>query len=124
LQVKLLRVLQENQVRLVGSTEAKKIDGRVISATHRDLQEVIGQGRFHEDLYYRLNVVNIKLPTLNERREDIPLLVPYFLQQISRESDQERKVYALEAVEILVTAEWPGNVRAQPRGSNGDSQHK
>ena len=92
MQVKLLRVLQENQVRLVGSTEAKKIDVRVISATHRDLQEVMGQGRFREDLYYRLNVVNIKLPTLNERREDIPLLVPYFLQQISRESDQERKV--------------------------------
>ena len=111
LQVKLLRVLQESQVRPVGSTEAKKIDVRVISATHRDLQELMGQGRFREDLYYRLNVVNIKLPTLDDRREDIPLLVAHFLQEISRELDQERKVYAPEAVEMLVTAEWPGNIR-------------
>ena len=111
LQVKLLRVLQENQVRPVGSTEAKNIDVRVISATHRDLQELMTQGRFREDLYYRLNVVNIKLPTLDQRREDIPLLVAHFLQQIAAEADQERKVYAPEAVEMLVTAEWPGNVR-------------
>ncbi len=111
LQVKLLRVLQESQVRPVGSIEAQDIDVRVISATHRDLQELMGLGRFREDLYYRLNVVNIKLPTLDDRREDIPLLVAHFLQQISRESDLERKVYAPEAVEMLVTAEWPGNVR-------------
>lgn len=111
LQVKLLRVLQESQVRPVGSTEARQIDVRVISATHRNLQDLMGQGRFREDLYYRLNVVNIKLPTMDDRREDIPLLVAHFLQQISRESDQERKVYAPEAVEMLVTAEWPGNVR-------------
>ena len=111
LQVKLLRVLQENQVRPVGSTEAKRIDVRVISATHRDLQDLMKQGRFREDLYYRLNVVNIKLPTLDERREDIPLLVAHFLQHIAEEADQERKVYAPEAVEMLVTAEWPGNIR-------------
>ena len=111
LQVKLLRVLQESQVRPVGSTEAREIDVRVISATHRDLQELMTQGRFREDLYYRLNVVNIKLPTLDERREDIPLLVAHFLQEIAKEADQERKVYAPEAVEMLVTAEWPGNVR-------------
>ena len=111
LQVKLLRVLQENQVRPVGSTEAKHIDVRVISATHRDLQELMTQGRFREDLYYRLNVVNIRLPTLDQRREDIPLLVAHFLQQIAKEADQERKVYAPEAVEMLVTAEWPGNIR-------------
>jgi len=111
LQVKLLRVLQENQIRPVGSTEAVHIDVRVISATHRDLQELMAEGTFREDLYYRLNVVNIKLPTMDDRREDIPLLVAHFLQQISRESDQERKVYAPEAVEMLVTAEWPGNVR-------------
>jgi two-component system response regulator GlrR len=111
LQVKLLRVLQENQVRPVGSTEAKNIDVRVISATHRDLKELMTQGRFREDLYYRLNVVNIKLPTLDQRREDIPLLVAHFLQQIAAEADQERKVCAPEAVEMLVTAEWPGNIR-------------
>jgi two-component system response regulator GlrR len=99
LQVKLLRVLQEHQVRPVGSTD------------HRDLQELMGEGRFREDLYYRLNVVNIKIPTLDQRREDIPLLVAHFLQQIAREAGQERKVYAPEAVEMLVTAEWPGNIR-------------
>jgi two-component system response regulator GlrR len=111
LQVKLLRVLQENQVRPVGSTEAIDVDVRVISATHRDLQDLMRQGRFREDLYYRLNVVNIHLPALDERREDIPLLVAHFLQSIAREAGQERKVYAPEAVEMLVTAEWPGNIR-------------
>ena len=111
LQVKLLRVLQEHQVRPVGSTEALQTDVRVISATHRDLQEMMREGTFREDLYYRLNVVNIDLPGLDERREDIPLLVSHFLQQIAKEGDQERKVYAPEAVELLVTAEWPGNIR-------------
>jgi len=111
LQVKLLRVLQEHQVRPVGSTDAVQVDVRVISATHRDLQEMMRQGRFREDLYYRLNVVHIDIPVLDERREDIPLLVSHFLQQIAAEADQERKVYAPEAVELLVTAEWPGNIR-------------
>jgi two-component system response regulator GlrR len=111
LQVKLLRVLQESQVRPVGSTDARDVDVRVISATHRDLQELMGQSRFREDLYYRLNVVNIKIPTLDDRREDIPLLVAHFLQVIAREAGQERKVHAPEAVEMLVTAEWPGNIR-------------
>ena len=111
LQVKLLRVLQEHQVRPVGSTEAIHVDVRVISATHRDLQTMMREGGFREDLYYRLNVVNIGLPMLDQRREDIPLLVSHFLQQISSEAGQERKVYAPEAVELLVTAEWPGNIR-------------
>ena len=111
LQVKLLRVLQENQVRPVGSAEAIKVDVRVISATHRDLQDMMRTGNFREDLFYRLNVVNVVLPTLDERREDIPLLVSHFLQQIAKEAGQERKVYAPEAVELLVEAEWPGNVR-------------
>jgi len=111
LQVKLLRVLQEHQVRPVGSTEALQVDVRVISATHRDLQLLLSDGRFREDLFYRLNVVNIKIPTLDDRREDIPLLVASFLQIIAQEAEQERKVYAPEAVEMLVTAEWPGNIR-------------
>jgi two-component system response regulator GlrR len=111
LQVKLLRVLQENQVRPVGSTSVVEIDVRVISATHRDLLLMMREGEFREDLYYRLNVVNINIPVLDERREDIPLLVSHFLIQIAREADQERKVYAPEAVELLVTAEWPGNIR-------------
>src|SRR5690606_31374001 len=111
LQVKLLRVLQEQQVRPVGSTEAIKIDVRVLSATHRDLMDMLRQGRFREDLYYRLNVVNIHIPPLDKRREDIPRLGAHFLQEIARESGQERKVYAPEAVELLVSAEWPGNIR-------------
>ena len=111
LQVKLLRVLQEHQVRPVGSTKAIDIDVRIISATHRNLQEMMRTGEFREDLYYRLNVVQIGLPALDDRREDIPLLVSHFLQEIAQEADQERKVYAPEAVELLVAAEWPGNIR-------------
>ncbi len=111
LQVKLLRVLQENQVRPVGSTKALHVDVRIISSTHRNLQNLMQESRFREDLYYRLNVVNIQLPKLDDRREDIPLLMANFLQVIGNEADQERKVYAPEAVEMLVTAEWPGNIR-------------
>ena len=111
LQVKLLRVLQENQVRPVGSTKALQIDVRIISSTHRNLQNLMKESRFREDLYYRLNVVKIQLPVLDDRREDIPLLVANFLQVIGNEAGQERKVYAPEAVEMLVTAEWPGNIR-------------
>src|SRR4029079_6445005 len=111
LQVKLLRVLQEEQVRPVGSTEAIKVNTRVISATHQDLKDLMIKGAFREDLYYRLNVVNIPLPPLRERREDIPLLVEHCLVQISAEAGNERKVYAPEAVELLVASHWPGNVR-------------
>jgi two-component system response regulator GlrR len=111
LQVKLLRVLQEHQIRPVGSTEAIPVDVRVVSATHRDLQQMMREGNFREDLYYRLNVVHISLPVLDDRRDDIPLLVAHFLRQVAAEGEQERKVYAPEAVELLVTAEWPGNIR-------------
>ena len=110
LQVKLLRVLQENQVRPVGSTDAIPVNVRVISATHRDLQQLLTNGSFREDLFYRLNVVHIEMPPLAKRREDIPLLVAHFLEQITRESGT-RKIYAPEAVELLATAEWPGNIR-------------
>jgi two-component system response regulator GlrR len=110
LQVKLLRVLQENQIRPVGSTEAIPVNVRVISATHRDLTQLMVSGQFREDLYYRLNVVHIDVPPLAKRREDIPLLVAHFLEQLARESGQ-RKIYAPEAVELLATAEWPGNIR-------------
>jgi two-component system response regulator GlrR len=111
LQVKLLRVLQENQVRPVGSTEATTVNVRIISATHRDLKQLIMGGHFREDLYYRLNVVHIEMPPLHKRREDIPLLVSHFLEKIAQETGQQRHIYAPEAVEVLVSAEWPGNVR-------------
>ena len=86
LQVKLLRVLQENQVRPVGSTEAMTVNVRIISATHRDLKQLIMGGHFREDLYYRLNVVHIEMPSLNKRREDVPLLVSHFLEKIGRKA--------------------------------------
>ncbi len=110
LQVKLLRVLQENSIRPIGATDAIPVNVRVISATHRDLQQLMMSGQFREDLYYRLNVVHIEMPALNRRREDIPLLVSHFLAQISNESGV-RKIYAPEAVELLATADWPGNIR-------------
>jgi two-component system response regulator GlrR len=110
LQVKLLRVLQENQIRPVGGKESVPINVRVISATHRDLHQMMIGGQFREDLYYRLNVVHIEMPSLGRRREDIPLLVARFLEQIAKESGQ-RKIYAPEALELLATAEWPGNIR-------------
>jgi two-component system, NtrC family, response regulator GlrR len=110
LQVKLLRVLQENNIRPIGSTDAIAVNVRVVSATHRDLQQLMMSGQFREDLYYRLNVVHIEMPPLNRRREDIPLLVSHFLAQISNESGV-RKIYAPEAVELLATADWPGNIR-------------
>jgi two-component system response regulator GlrR len=86
------------------------INVRIISATHRDLHQLMIGGQFREDLYYRLNVVHIEVPSLGRRREDIPLLVAHFLEQIAKETGQ-RKIYAPEAVELLATAEWPGNVR-------------
>jgi two-component system response regulator GlrR len=110
LQVKLLRVLQENAVRPIGATDPVPVNVRVISATHRELQQLMTSGQFREDLYYRLNVVHIEMPSLNRRREDIPLLVAHFLAQIAKESGV-RKIYAPEAVELLATADWPGNVR-------------
>jgi two-component system response regulator GlrR len=110
LQVKLLRVLQENVVRPLGGNSAIPVNVRVISATRRDLQQLMQQGHFREDLYYRLNVVGIEMPSLFRRREDIPLLVAHFLAVMAGESGA-RKIYAPEAVELLATADWPGNIR-------------
>jgi len=110
LQVKLLRVLQENAVRPVGGASVIPVNVRVISATRRDLQQLMQQGHFREDLYYRLNVVHIEMPSLFRRREDIPLLVAHFLAVMAGESGA-RKIYAPEAVELLATADWPGNIR-------------
>ena len=111
LQVKLLRVLQERKVRPLGSTRDVPINVRVISATHGDLRAAMARGDFREDLFYRLNVVQLQVPRLAERREDIPALVGHFLRRIAERDNTRPKVYAPEAMELLVTADWPGNVR-------------
>src|SRR5438067_1800747 len=111
LQVKLLRVLQEGEVRPVGSTQAIPVDVRVISATHRDLDEQRASGRFREDLYYRLNVVSLHLPPLAERREDIPLLAAHILRDLSERYRKPAPTLAPDAMASLVAAPWPGNVR-------------
>jgi len=110
-QVKLLRVLQEREVRPVGSTQAVKVDVRIISATHVNLTNAIKANTFREDLYYRLNVVELELPTLAQRREDIPLLVQYFLNQAVARSNVPIKSISQEAMELLISAPWPGNIR-------------
>ncbi len=111
LQVKLLRVLQEGEVRPVGSTATISVDVRIISATHRNLDTEIAAGRFREDLYYRLNVVHLALPSLAERREDIPLLAHHFLRQLATRYKKSVNGFAPEALELLVASPWPGNVR-------------
>src|SRR5438105_425899 len=111
LQVKLLRVLQENEVRPVGSTQAIPVDVRVVSATHRDLDAHRVSGQFREDLYYRLNVVSLRLPQLSERREDIPLLATYILRKLAERYRKPVPTLAPDAMALLVAAPWPGNVR-------------
>jgi len=111
LQVKLLRVLQERQVRPVGSTQSIPVDVRIISATHRDLKTEIAAGTFREDLYYRLDVVSLTIPVLAQRREDIPLLINYFLSTFSEKYQKNINGFSPEAMETLVAASWPGNVR-------------
>lgn len=110
-QVKLLRVLQERIVRPVGSTNSVPVDVRIISASHRDLNDALKSGEFREDLYYRLNVVTLELPSLVERREDIPLLVNHFLQELASVGRKVVKGFSSDAMEVLVSAPWPGNVR-------------
>jgi two-component system response regulator GlrR len=110
-QVKLLRVLQEQKVRAVGSTEDIPVDVRIVSATHVDLDEAMEAGDFREDLYYRLNVIALSLPTLVERREDIPLLANHFLSEFSVDFGAEVKGFSPEATEALVNYNWPGNIR-------------
>jgi len=111
LQVKLLRVLQEREVRPIGSTQSIKIDVRIISATHRNLEEAIRAGTFREDLYYRLHVVALSLPPLSERREDIPVLANHFLHTLADRYRKRVTGFSAEAMELLVKHAWPGNVR-------------
>jgi two-component system response regulator GlrR len=110
LQAKLLRVLQERRVRPVGSNSAVSIDTRVISATNHDLDSAMREGRFRDDLYYRLNVLELHMPALAERREDIPVLVAHKLEELATESGTSKR-FSPGAMELLMAAEWPGNVR-------------
>ncbi|VAW81240.1 Transcriptional response regulatory protein GlrR [hydrothermal vent metagenome] len=110
-QVKLLRAIQERVVRPVGSTYSIPVNARIISATHRDLDELRKSGLFREDLYYRLNVVALDIPSLIERREDIPLLANHVLCSLADASRKGVKGFAPEAMEVLLSAPWPGNVR-------------
>ncbi len=111
LQVKLLRVIETREVRPIGATRSTPFDVRIISATHRDLAREKLAGTFREDLYYRLNVVNLKLPSLEERPEDIPLLAEAFLKKLAPRYGRDKASFSPEALELLVKAKWPGNVR-------------
>ncbi|MFQ5848853.1 MAG: sigma-54-dependent transcriptional regulator [Candidatus Methylomirabilales bacterium] len=110
-QAKLLRALQEGTIRRLGETRTSQVDVRVIAATNRDLAELVREGRFREDLYYRLNVVPIALPPLRERREDIPLLVDCFIHRYAAVAKKEVRRISPSAAELLLGYHWPGNVR-------------
>ena len=111
LQAKLLRVLQEREFEPLGSERTQKVDVRVIAATNRDLRQMVGDGRFQEDLYYRLNVIPIHIPPLRERREDVPILVEHFIAKHAQRAG--KRIDGLEpgVLEALQAADWPGNVR-------------
>lgn len=111
LQVKLLRVLQERKVRPLGSNRDIEINVRIISATHRDLPKAMARGEFREDLFYRLNVVNLKIPPLSERTEDIPLLANHLLRQSADRHKPFVRAFSSDAMKRLMAANWPGNVR-------------
>ena len=111
LQTRLLRVLADGEFYPVGAYASTKVDVRIIAATHQDLEELVKQGRFREDLFHRLNVIRIHIPPLRERKQDIPLLLRYFLQQAAKELDMEIKMLKPEVEELLSTLDWRGNVR-------------
>src|SRR5271167_4593533 len=111
LQSKLLRAVQEQEFERLGSAKTIKVDVRFIAATHRDLPAMIREGKFREDLFYRLDVFPIEIPPLRERRGDIPLLVNYFVSKLSRQMGKKIKSIPAQAMEVLANASWPGNVR-------------
>jgi len=111
MQAKLLRFLQEGEIRPLGSNDIIKVDVRVVSASNRDLSELIGEGKFREDLYYRLNGVTVVLPPLRERMEDIPLLAQFFLKKLAKDEKREPYEISPEALEMMMEYQWPGNVR-------------
>ena len=110
LQAKLLRAIQEKEIRPVGSTKRVAINVRILAATNRDLEQAVAQGTFRRDLYFRLNVLSLRIPPLRERRQDIPLLVGHFMERLSRTSGQERTL-SDDALKAMLAYDWPGNVR-------------
>ncbi len=110
-QVKLLRILQEGKLERLGSNKTITVDTRIIAATNKDLETMVKQGGFREDLYWRLNVISIHLPPLRERKEDIPALVQYFMGRFAKKNSKEIKGIESKAMDILLGYEWPGNVR-------------
>src|SRR3954469_23909554 len=111
LQAKLLRVLQEREFERVGDSHTIKIDVRVIAATHSDLERMVAEGSFRQDLYYRLNVIPVRLPPLRERKEDIPLLAQHFLEKLCADLERETVTMSQDAMRRLMAYSWPGNVR-------------
>ncbi|RKX63055.1 MAG: sigma-54-dependent Fis family transcriptional regulator, partial [Thermodesulfobacteriota bacterium] len=111
LQAKLLRVIQEKQVERLGSDHSIKVDVRILAATNKDLEKEVQEGRFREDLFFRLNVIPIKLPPLRERKEDIPLLTQFFLKRICEREGIEEKKFTSQAIKALLNYPWPGNIR-------------
>jgi Transcriptional regulator containing PAS, AAA-type ATPase, and DNA-binding domains len=103
--------LQDKEVRRIGDVSAKKVDVRVIAATNKDLKELVNQGKFREDLYYRLEGIKIEIPPLRERKEDIPILAYYFLEEFNKKYNTDVKGFSKDALEALVNYSWPGNVR-------------
>ena len=110
LQAKLLRAIQEKEIRPVGSTRRIPINVRILAATNRILEQAVIEGAFRRDLYFRLNVLSLRIPPLRERREDIPLLIAHFMERTSRASGQE-KILTDEAIKVMLAYDWPGNVR-------------
>src|SRR5262249_32039134 len=106
-----LRVLQEQEFERLGSTRTQRVDVRVVAATHQDLSRLVSEKAFRSDLYYRLNVFPIRIPALRERREDIPLLVRYFVQKFSRRQNKVVQYVPADVMDALVNYDWPGNVR-------------
>jgi len=111
MQVKMLRILQEGTFIPVGATEPRKVDVRIIAATNKDIKEMITKGEFREDLYYRINVINIAVPPLRDRREDIPLLAEYFIEKNHKETGLPKKKLSKKLLAKLMEYEWPGNIR-------------
>ena len=119
IQVKLLRVIQEREFMRVGDTETISVDVRLISATNKNLEQEVIEEKFREDLYYRLNVVHLRLPPLRERTEDIPLLAQFFLEKYSRDLSKDVRSISSYALDILMKYHFPGNVRELETSSSG-----